>query len=159
RAELRSHGVPVEGLVELRAVGGGAPVRMRKVIVAACFAALLGAGCGTPPAKIAQGIALTTGNTTYDDFFTAVRGVRGEALTAESAELASHAGLIKALGLEANAKPPLVIDEAGVRAKKFQERGVMLHLEIAPEPRIVEIKGKVEIGSDNEALIKSMEDA
>ncbi len=64
-----------------------------------------------------------------------------------------------ALGLEAKAKTSLALDEAGARAKKLQEKGVLLHLEIAPEPKFVTVHGKADIPPESESLLKAMEGA
>src|SRR5208283_4110546 len=48
----------------------------------------------------------------------------------------ARAGLLKALGLDTTTAPEKALDEAGSRAKKLQEKGVLLHLEIAPEPKL-----------------------
>jgi hypothetical protein len=132
---------------------------MRTAIALGLFSLAIGAGCATPTPRVVTGAEFSTGNSAYDEFFAAVRAVRADALAAQNDESASHAGLIKALGLEAASPASLAIDEAGVRAKRFQEKGVLLHLEIAPEPHLVAFKGKAEIGPDNEALLKSMEEA
>lgn len=123
------------------------------------LALALAVGCATPVPRVARGEAMTTGNTTFDDFFVAVRQVRSEALAAAADEDATHAGLVKALGLEPKTKRGLAVDESGLRSKRFMEKGVLLHLEIAPEARMLTARGKVDLGPDGEGLIKSMEEA
>jgi hypothetical protein len=117
------------------------------------------AGCATLAPHVAQGEAFTTGNATFDDFFAAVREVRTEALAAPKDEAAAHAGLIKALGLEPTAQTAMALDEAGLRAKKLQEKGILLHLEISPEPKLIAVHGRADLGPDGEALLHAMEDA
>jgi hypothetical protein len=119
----------------------------------------LSAACSPPPSHVAQGESFSTGNATFDDFFSAVREVRTQALSARDDAEGAHAGLVTALGIEAKAKTSLTLDEAGARAKKLQEKGVLLHLEIAPEPKFVTVHGKADVGPENEALLKAMEGA
>jgi hypothetical protein len=106
---------------------------------------------------MAKGEAYTTGNSTFDDFFTAVREVRGEALSAPDDAEAAHGSLLRALGLDAKAATAKALEEAGARAHKLQEKGVLLHLEIAPEPKLLASRGKVDVGADGEALLKAVE--
>jgi hypothetical protein len=112
---------------------------------------------GGAAAKQAEAPVMKTGNAKFDDFFVAVRDVRDQARAAAAAADAGHADLMKALGLDAKAKGSDALDAAGVRAKKLQDRGVLLHLEIAPEPKVVAARGKVDVGSDGEALFKAIE--
>ena len=122
--------------------------------------ALAGAsGCAAPVAHVTRGETLATGDAAFDDFFTAVREARTEALAAQADEQALHAALIKALGLEPKTATSAVVDESGVRAKRFQEKGLLLHLEIAPEARLVIVRAKWDPGPDGEALLKAVEGA
>jgi hypothetical protein len=121
-------------------------------------AALWAVACGSKPEPhVARGELYTTGNGTFDDFFSAVRDVREAAKSAPDDAEAARAGLLKALGLNADAALEKTLDEAGSRAKKLQEKGVLLHLEIAPEPKLLATRGKVDVGADGEALLKAME--
>ena len=122
-------------------------------------AATTAAACGAPPAHVAQGEAYTPGNSSFDEFFTAVKYVRADGLSAKSDEQSAHAGLMKALGIDAASASAQALEEAGSRAKKLREKGVLLHLEIAPEPKLLAVKGRTDLGSDGEALFKAMEDA
>jgi hypothetical protein len=117
------------------------------------------AGCGAPVPHVAQGEAFTTGNTPFDEFFTAVREVRTEALAAPKDEEAGHASLIKALGLEPATQTAMALDETGLRAKKLRDKGILLHLEISPEPKLIAVRGRADLGPDGEALLRAMEDA
>jgi len=116
------------------------------------------AGCAST-LHVANGEPFTTGNASFDDFFTAVRAVRAEARAAPRDEDAAHAGLIAALGLSPRAGTERTLEEAGARARKLKERGILLHLEIAPEPRFVALRGKAALGPEGEALLKAMESA
>ena len=131
----------------------------RPLAALAIALAIASGACATPVPRVARGEAVTTGNTTYDDFFQAVKQVRSEALAAANDEDATHAGLVKALGLEPKTARALAVDESGVRSKRFQEKGVLLHLEVAPEIRLLVIHGKIALGPDGDGLIKSMEEA
>jgi hypothetical protein len=115
------------------------------------------AACGAPATHIARGEVYATGNGAFDDFFTSVREVRSQALAAPDDADAAHASLLKALGLDAKAATSQALDEAGKSAKKLQDKGVLLHLEIAPEPKVLAARGKVDLGADGEALLKAME--
>jgi hypothetical protein len=126
---------------------------MRLAVVTAAWWAL--SACGAT--HIARGEAYTTGNGAYDEFFAAVREVRAQALAGPDDAEAAHAGLVKALGLDAKAPAPQALDEVGKSAKKLQGKGVLLHLEIAPEPKVLFSRGKMDLGADGESLVKAME--
>jgi hypothetical protein len=113
--------------------------------------------CTLQEPRVARGDGIVTGNAAFDDFFSAVRDVRSQVLAAPKDAETGHAELIKALGLDGKAKSSAAIEEAGVRAKKLQDKGVLLHLEIAPEPKVLAAKGRVEVGAEGEALFKAME--
>jgi hypothetical protein len=130
---------------------------IRAVLAVAVTGAAVGCG-GTTTTHVAQGEALATGNPAYDDFFTAVRDVRAEALSAPNEEQSSHGALIKALSLQITVTPATVLEEAGQRAKKLQDKGVFMHLEIAPEARLLSSKGR-DVGADGEALLKAVEES
>jgi hypothetical protein len=118
----------------------------------------LGAGCSaTPASRIAGGEVLTTGNATYDEFFKGLRDVWEDAEAAQGEEHAAHAGLLKALGLPPMTPAAQALDESALRAKKLQERGVLLHLEIAPDARLVSAHARADAA--DEALLKSLEEA
>src|SRR5262249_30106995 len=119
---LCGHGVPVGGRGELPAVGGGGAVRGEGVFFVCWLRAL--AGCAPPVPHVEQSVAYTTGNTTFDEFFAAVKEVRENALAGPGDDPA-QAALIKLLGLEPKAASTLAVDEASQRAKKIAERGVL----------------------------------
>ncbi len=125
-------------------------------ILAAGLALGLATGCAAAgTAHIAHGEALTTGNTPYDEFFAALRDVWNEAEAAQGDEETSHAALLKALGLQPMTAAAQVLDESAARAHKLQDKGVLLHLEITPDPRLV--RSKADAGDD--ALLKAFEEA
>jgi len=116
-------------------------------------------GCAQALPHVAQGEAYSTGNAPFDDFFLGVRDVRADALAAHADEDAVNTSLIKGLGIEDKAVSTTALQEATLRAKKLQEKGVLLHLEIAPAPKLFAVRGKTELGPDGEALLKATEAA
>lgn len=141
-------------------MGGSVAVRrLSSAILAVWLSGGASAGCAAPVPHVVLGEALTTGNPTFDEFFAAVRDVRTAAWAAPKDAEAAHAGLIKALGLEPSAQSTLVLDETGTRAKKLRNMGILLHLEISPQPKLIAVHGKSDLGPDGEALLHAMEDA
>jgi hypothetical protein len=118
-------------------------------------------GCAPTTTRIAQGQPFTTGTAAYDDFFKAVRELHAEAQRADADERASHAPLIAAMGLEPKTPMLMAMNEAGQRAKKIREWGVLLHLEILPMTRVVTKKETRDGGLSPEGkdFIKAVEDA
>jgi len=126
--------------------------------LAVVVAAIAAAGCTLPGAHVAQGYAYTTGNAKFDEFFSAVKAARADGIAAPNDEQAARAGLYKALGLDAKAAPSKALDEATARAKKLRDKGVLLHLEIAPDPKLIVAKGRSDPGADGE-MLKAVEAA
>ncbi len=122
-------------------------------------ASTLSASCSPTLAHVAQGEVYSTGNAPFDEFFLGVRDVRADALAAHADEDSINTGLIKALGIEDKAVSTTALEETALRAKKLQEKGVLLHLEIAPEAKLFAVRGKAELGPDGEALLKAAEAA
>lgn len=116
-------------------------------------------GCAAAIPHVARGETLATGDALFDDFFVAVRDVRTEALAAQADEEASHARFITALGLTAKTPPSSAVDETGLRAHKLSDKGVLLHLEITPDARLLTVRGKWDPGADGDALFKAVEEA
>jgi hypothetical protein len=115
------------------------------------------AACARPVAHVAQGEAVTTGQNSFDDFFLAVREVRAEALAAANDEEGSHGVLYTTLGLGGDAKALAAIDESGKRAKKLVDKGVLVHLDVAPSARLITARGKTPLDADGEALLRAWE--
>lgn len=136
------------------------PLKRSPVASVAALALALALACCTPPVPhVVRGEALVTGQAEYDDFFKEVKLVRTDARAAPADEDSSHAGLVKALGLEAGTKRRAVLDESVERAKRLLDKGVFLHLELTPEAHLLTAHGKVDIGPDGEAMLRAMEDA
>jgi hypothetical protein len=113
--------------------------------------------CSVPTSRVARGESYSTGVESYDDFFTAVAEVRTQAKSAPSDESAAHEPFMKAMGVDASGKPSAALDEATSRANKLKAKGVLLHLEIAPEPKVIAARGKGDLGADGEAMVKAVE--
>lgn len=132
-------------------------MRVVKLGKGAAFIALLAlAGCPKTQSKVARGESFETGDSTYDAFFSAVAEMRTTAMGAEDEEKSAHGTLAHALGLESNAEPTLLFSDAGSRAFKLKESGVLLHLELAPEAKMV-THGNADLPA--QSLVKAIEDS
>jgi hypothetical protein len=129
---------------------------VNRVLAAAAMAIALSA-CAVPVPHVTQGEAVTTGQTSYDDFFLAVRELRAEALAAPNDEEGSHAVLIKTLGLDPQAKASAAVEESGKRAKQLVEKGVLLHLDVAPDARLLTARGKGDLSVELDTLLRALE--
>jgi hypothetical protein len=123
--------------------------------------ALLAAGCAEQPARILTGQTVKTGTASYDDFFKAVVDLHAEAKHAKDDELATHAPLISALGLESKASAELTVSEAKQRSKKLRDGGLALHLELTPETKVYTKKETRDatLLPTTKDLIKAVEDS
>ncbi len=101
-----------------------------------------GVGCVKPVPHLAQGLAYTTGQGTYDDFFAAVLTLRAEGQKAREDEATTRAALTSMLGLEAKASATLAVSEAESRAKKLRDAGIAFHVDLVPETKVVTAKAK-----------------
>jgi len=126
--------------------------------MAALGSASASAGCaGETAARVATGQPVTTGNSEFDAFFKQVNELRAEAAKADEDEAGARLLLVKALALPEEAGADTTVKAAGERAKKLREAGLMLHLELTPEAKLV-TRGKGG-GSEGEAATKAIEEA
>lgn len=116
-----------------------------------------GLGCAKPAPHLPQGLAYTTGQGTYDDFFTAVLTLRAEGQKARDDEATTRAALTTMLGLEAKASATLAVTEAEARAKKLRDAGVAFHVDLVPETRVVTAKAKGVVNIEADDLAKAAE--
>lgn len=110
------------------------------LFAAGLSAAALGWGCAptVPPARVEQGEAISTGDSSYDDFFKQVQEARAQVDQAKKDVDEARATLAKALELSPKeATFESILSETEERAKKLRERGVVMHLEITPEAKLV----------------------
>lgn len=128
-----------------------------RLFALASLLALAAPACAKPVAHVAQGEAVTTGQPSFDDFFLAVREVRAEALAAANDEEGAHGVLLQTLGLGSDARSLAAIEESGKRAKKLVDKGVLVHLDVAPNARLITARGKAPLDADGEALLRAWE--
>lgn len=115
-------------------------------------------GCAsTQGSQIEQGQAITTGKEPYDTFFQAVRDLRKEALTAESETASARSGAARALGIKGEADASAAIEAARAMAAKLRDEGVLLHLELTPEAKLVSANGKVKIKEEDRGVLDALE--
>lgn len=126
--------------------------------VLACVALGSVAACTPPKAHVSMGEAYSAGNAAYDELFAAVRELRFQAISAESDAKAAWAALVATLNLEGNSPTELTISEANLRAKKLRDEGVLLHFEIAPEPKVIAVRTR-ETSLDVDGFVKAIEGA
>lgn len=116
-----------------------------------------GAGCAKPSPRVAQGQTFSTGQATYDDFFKAVLTLRAEGQKARDDEAEARASLITMLGLEAKAPAALAVGEAEARAKKLREAGVVFHVDLVPDGKVVTAKARGVVNLEADDLAKAAE--
>lgn len=111
--------------------------------------------------NIAAGRAFTTGAAEFDEFFKEARELHAEAQRGEADERASHASLIAALGLEPQTTALMAVNEAGQRARKILDTGVLLHLDILPVTKVLTKKesASANLSLDGKDFIKAVEDS
>jgi hypothetical protein len=135
----------------------------RSALMLGLFAApLFGqTGCIHPKTYIAQGQVLTTGNVAYDEFFKAVRDLRSEAERAQNDESASHAALITVLRLEPKTTAKMAVSEAKQRAKKIRDGGMLLHLQLLPDQKVITKKEKRDaaLNPEGKDFLKAVEES
>jgi hypothetical protein len=132
---------------------------IRLAALAALGPAAFSAGCVSETStRVEQGQPVSTGDATYDAFFKQVDELRAEATKAEKDVAEARAALLKALELPAETGSDATIKAAGERAKKLKDGGVLLHLELTPEAKLISTRSK---GIDpwSETLIKAVEDS
>lgn len=134
---------------------------MRTLSIAAITLSLALPGCfaslSSSSSQIEQGQAITTGKEPYDAFLEAVRGVREESLSAETEAAGAREEVTKSLGLPGEASAREAVEATRARAAKLKEGGVLLHLEIIPEAKVVKAARRSKIGADDQKLFDALE--
>lgn len=141
-----------------RAPDGASRVRAvaLALLLVAAHAPLL-AACAAQTSQLEQGRALRTGKRPYDEFFEAARALREESLKAEELADASQAELARALGVDRRSAGDAMLDAARTRAAKLRASGVMLHVELVPEARLVNARGGRSPGADDRDVVEAFE--
>ena len=159
RRRRQPHGgrLLVQGLGELRALGSGALVRLMfsskpraatprsRVAVALGVAALVSlgsAGCLHSSSHVERGEPFSTGVQKYDDFFKEVIALQNAAKHADDEEIEGRADLVAALGLAPKTDLSVAVGETRGRAQKMKAYGVLMHLELTPDVKLVTTRGK-----------------
>lgn len=114
-------------------------------------------GCAKPSPRVARGQTVATGQATYDDFFQAVLTLRAEGQKARDDAAEARAALIAMLGLETKASVTLAVSEAELRAKKLREAGVVFHVDLVPDARVVAAKAKGVVNLEADDLARAAE--
>ncbi len=114
----------------------------RRGLVALAVASAALVSCFSTTSHLQRGEAYATGNPKYDDFFKEVIALRADAERAPAEEVGARADLLTALGLESKTEIGITVSETRERAKKLRDYGVMLHLELTPDVKLVTAKGK-----------------
>ncbi|AKT43428.1 hypothetical protein [Chondromyces crocatus] len=142
----------IAGLLRGWAACGGATV------VALSLALGAVTGCSTPSrTRIEQGSQVTTGSAPYDAFFQEVLATHEETREAETLASGARAGLSRSLGLQEAASREVVLDAARARAAKLREEGVLLHLQLTPEVKVVRAGGKKGLDDDGKEILDALE--
>jgi hypothetical protein len=125
-------------------------VRLTARLLALGLAALLGA-CVPSVARVEKGEVVETGETDYDAFFQDVHDVSKQAENGESDLRDTKARLTEALGA---ADEAALVEAASKRAETLKGEGVLLHLALTPEPKLV-----VTGGAEKPAALRAVERA
>jgi hypothetical protein len=143
-----------------RALAWQAPLRAAAIALAlAALPAALTSCIVTPTSQIEQGQAISTGNEAYDAFLQAVRATREEAIKAEAQAADARAELCRSLGLEQGASAAATLEAARARAAKLREGGVLLHLQITPEVKLIRASGRAKIDDADQGVLTAVEES
>ncbi|WP_437997272.1 hypothetical protein WMF26_41580 [Sorangium sp. So ce185] len=126
------------------------------LLLAAAHAPLL-AACAAQASQLEQGRALRTGKQPYDEFFEAALALREESLKAEALADAARAELARAAGLDPRSAADAALDAARARAAELRASGVSLHVELAPEARLVSARGGRALDADDRDAVEALE--
>jgi hypothetical protein len=123
----------------------------------------LGTACVSESSvRVAQpGQPTSTGNADYDAYYKQVDDLRAEAEKAEKDFEETRAALLKALEMPAEAGPDATVKAASERAQKLRDVGVLVHLELTPEPKLVVARARGAGGGEpqRDVLLLAVEDA
>ncbi|KYF97119.1 hypothetical protein BE20_39795 [Sorangium cellulosum] len=117
------------------------------LLLAAAHAPLL-AACAAQASQLEQGRALRTGKQPYDEFFEAALALREESLKAEALADAAR---------DPRSAADTALDAARARAAELRASGVSLHVELAPEARLVSARGGRSLDADDRDTVEALE--
>jgi hypothetical protein len=116
------------------------------------------AGCAHATTKVEQGLLVTTGNATYDDFFRSVHDLGEEAQKGGTDLADARQKLAAALAAGSTGDADAAVAAVEQRAKALRDQGVLLHLELLPEAKVVAVKSKGTFDAGGETSVKAIED-
>ena len=133
--------------------------RAQAAALAVVALSLAAPACGPVPlTQVELGQPLSTGRPAYDALFKDVHAAHEETEKAEPRVAAARAGLRSALGLGEGASAEETLTAARAKAAKLKEGGVLLHLQITPEVKVVSAVGKKDgFGAEDEGVLKALE--
>lgn len=142
--------------------GASARARRRRLaalalVLGALHAPLLGGCAPRTTSQLEQGRALRTGKPPYDELFEATRALREASLDAERLAGEARAELARALGVAPSATGNAALEAARARAEELRASGVLLHVELVPEARIVRARRGRRLGAEDRRVVEAME--
>ncbi|HEY4122592.1 MAG TPA: hypothetical protein VGM56_32230 [Byssovorax sp.] len=106
------------------------------------LAALVSLGCLHSSSHVERGEPFSTGVQKYDDFFKEVIALQNASKQADDEEVEGRSDLVAALGLPAKTDLAVAVGETRTRAQKMKAYGVLMHLELTPDVKLVTSRGK-----------------
>jgi hypothetical protein len=129
----------------------------RALLVALCLATL--PACSAYVTRIDHGGSYASGTSDFDELFDATGALEGRVGELAAARQAAVEKLAKALGASAEGDTSDVLLALGGRAKKLQAAGVLLHLTLTPEPKVLASGGEAPPEGADQAALEAVETA
>lgn len=116
----------------------------------ACFAGI---------SQLETGEKVNTGKKQFDSYFDAVATLRDDVAELKSDLFPIREPLTDELELKSQTELHALISAVRKRAKKVKDYGIMMNLRLTPEPKMVHVKGKLDLDPKDEGMMRAVEEA
>jgi len=132
---------------------------MTKKLLGLLLALLLLPACFAGISQLETGKKVNTGKKQFDSYFDAVATLRDDVEELKSDLFPIREPLIDELDLKVKIELDALIAAVRKRAKKVKDYGVMLNLRLTPEPKVLHVKGKLDVDPKDEGMMRAVEEA
>lgn len=106
-----------------------------------------------------KGERVDTGRRPFDTYFEEVDALRDEVDSLDSDLFPMRQPLTEHLGLDVDASLPKLLGETRTRATKLRDYGVSMNLGLTPLPKVLQVKGNLELDAKDEGLPEAIQEA
>lgn len=124
----------------------------------ALFALIAAAGCASlSDSKLEQGGSVEVGRRPFDTYFEEIAALRDDVSGIDSDLFPMREPLVEELDVSVDAPIGSLMEATNARVTKIRDFGIMLSLRLTPTPKILMVKGQVEVDDRDQPLFDAIE--